>query len=141
MGHDGRDERWVINVNSSHHPGHPDQGQLYPGQLARQILPCRWQSRDLLDLSTGPSTIHPADIPVPRHPKTDFTNLPRRVRRHHLRCGYAISRCYQLARTHAGLSRGRESCATIRSCGSRTSERNQTCFRREFGLFRANNDI
>ena len=58
MGHDGRDERYVINVNSSHHQRHPNQ-VLVPLSLSSApliiLVLCRVSST--LDSSLGKSCL------------------------------------------------------------------------------------
>lgn len=82
----------------------------------------------LLRHHPGSSAIHPTSLSVSCHSQAYFANLSRRLRWHHLRSRYPISRCHQLARTYTDLPRGRESRTDVRSYYRRTGESYQVDF-------------
>src|SRR5258708_24552817 len=111
------------------------------GPLNRLVLHHILLSLHLRLHHLGSSAVHPTSLLVSCHSQAYFTNLSRRLRWHHLRSDYAISRCHQLARTHPDLPRGLESFTEIRSYPRRASERYEAVFLREFGFLRSYNGI
>ena len=97
-----------------------------PNRLVLHHNPSRFT--ELRHHHPGSSSIHPTSLFISCHSQTYFANFPRRVCWHCLRRDHPISRCYQLARTHTDLPRGRESCTGVRCHRRRASEFYQVDF-------------